>query len=374
MTRYYRANANVDLNAIRHNIIETKKLVTLKTKVMLIIKSDAYGHGAVCVCKDIEEEVDCFGVAIIDEAIELREAKIKKPILALGYAAEEEYEKIVRYDVTQTIIDYKMAKGLNEIAKSYNKTVNIHIKIDTGMSRLGMEACYNTLMEIKEISKLTNLKIEGIFSHFSGSALEEKTSARKQLKKFKEFITKLEEEGIDIPIKHMSNSGGTIDIPEANLDMIRCGIMAYGIYPSDFVKKTEINLKPAMELKSHVYLVKEVPENTGISYENTYITKRKTKIATIGIGYGDGYPWALSNKGRVIINGKYAPILGKVCMDQFMVDVTDIDNVKQGDTVILMGESGESKISVEELAIDSGSMPYEILCNINKRVPRTYTF
>lgn len=370
---YYRVQANVDLKAICHNIREVKSLLKNGTKLMMIIKADAYGHGAVPVARAIDGQgIDAYGVAIIEEAIELREAGITKPILILGYTPKEQYELVVAYDVSQTVFQYEMAEALSEEAKRQGKKAKIHIKLDTGMSRIGFSDTKESLEEIKVISQLDGIEIEGIFSHFACADEMEKTNAENQWKRYHDFVQLTEKENIHFPIKHISNSAGIIDIPKANLDMVRCGIISYGIYPSNEVLKNRIKLIPALEIKTHVIYVKEVEAGVGISYGATYVTKRKTKVATIPVGYADGYSRNLSNTGKVIIHGQYAPIIGRICMDQFMVDVTDIDDVRQGDTVTLLGRDQDAYISVEELAKWSHSFPYELVCTVGKRIPRCY--
>lgn len=372
-SKYYRASANIDLDAICSNINNTRKLLEAKTRLMVILKADGYGHGAVPIAKALSDmAVDCFGVAILEEGIELRKAGIDKPILVLGYTPKGQYQKLVEYDITQTIFQYNTAKELSEEALRQGKTAKIHIKIDTGMSRIGFFDDTDSIEEVKKIAELKGIEIEGIFSHFACADEEDKTSANRQLKKFLGFTEELEKEGIHIPIKHIANSAAIIDIPEARLDMVRSGISTYGLYPSEDVKKDAIALKPAMEIKSHVSYVKDVEAGVGVSYGSTYVTGRKTKIATIPVGYGDGYPRQLSSKGRVLIHGMSAPIIGRVCMDQFMVDVTDIPDVNQGDMVTLIGRDKDEFISVEEVANMSYSFNYEFICNVGKRIPRIY--
>lgn len=371
---YYRVQANVNLDAIKHNLLEIRKTLTDTTKLMVIIKADAYGHGAVPLAKAIGDsgKIDCYGVAIIEEALELREAGINKPILVLGYTPKEQYDLVVSHEVAQTVFQYDMAKALSEEALRQGKIAKIHIKIDTGMTRIGYSDTKESVDEIKRISALDNIEIEGLFSHFARADETDKTDSQKQLQRFIAFNTMLEEEGIYIPVKHMANSAGIIEFPSAYFNMVRCGIATYGIYPSDMVNQEDISLIPAMELKTHIIYVKDVEPGVGISYGATYVTDKPTKVATIPVGYADGYSRNLSNHGRVIIHGQYAPILGRICMDQFMVDVTDIKDVKQGDTVTLLGRDGAAYISAEELADWSHSFAYELVCTIGKRIPRVY--
>jgi alanine racemase len=341
---------------------------------MVIVKADAYGHGAVAVSRALENGiVDAYGVAIIEEAIELREAGITKPILILGYTPKEQFDLVISYDVMQTVYQYEMAKDLSAEAVRQGKTAKIHIKIDTGMSRLGFCDSQESIQTIKQISSLEGIYIDGLFSHFAKADEADKVSGKKQIRRFEEFCKLLSQEGIHIPIKHFSNSAGTIEFPEAEYDMVRCGIVTYGIFPSDEVDHKRLSLEPAMELKSHVIYIKEVEVGTGISYGSTFITDRSTKVATIPVGYADGYSRNMSNVGKVIIRGQYAPIIGRICMDYFMVDVTDIEDVSQGDVVTLLGRDGDCIISVETLAKWSHSFPYEMICTVGKRIPRVYT-
>lgn len=369
---YNRVEADIDLDAIYHNVQEIRKLINTKTKIMIVVKADGYGHGAIPIAKKIDDIVDAYGIAIIEEGINLRKSGISKKILILGYTPPQQFDQIIKYSITPSIFDYNSANELSKEGMRRNISIPIHIKIDTGMARLGFLSNKKGIEEIIKISKLEGIRIEGIFSHFANADRLDKTSSYKQLDDFIEVVNILEKEGVNIPIKHISNSAGIIDINEAELDLVRCGILTYGLFPSIEVNHDKVNLLPAMSIKSHVSHVKEVEAGTGVSYGSTYITSRKTKIATIPVGYGDGYPRNLSSKGRVLIKGKSAPIVGKVCMDQFMVDVTDIDGVKQGDIVKLVGQDNLEYISVEELAEYSGTINYEFICNLGKRIPRLY--
>lgn len=371
--RYFRVTANINLDAIENNINNIKKIIPKDTKIMAVIKADGYGHGAVPVAKFLNTiGVDAYGIAIIEEGIELRRAGIEKSLLILGFTPKEQFKQLLDYNITQTIFQISTAKELSKEAKAQGKVAKIHIKIDTGMSRIGFRNDENSIKEIKEIAKLEGIEIEGIFSHFACADEKDKSHSNKQLEHFLTFVNRLEEEGIYIPIKHISNSAGLMELPETAMNMVRAGIITYGYYPSEEVKKETLQLSPAMEIKTHVSFVKEVGEGTGISYGYTYVTDKKIKVATIPVGYGDGYPRRLSSKGRVIINGSYAPIIGRICMDQFMVDVSHIEDVKQGDIVTLVGRDEDCMITVEELAELSDSFNYEFICNVGKRIPRLY--
>lgn len=372
MKEYNRVYAEINLDAICHNVRAMKNNIKKDTMLCGVIKADGYGHGAVPIARAIETMVWGYSVATIDEAINLREHQLEKPILVLGYTPVCRMEDAVRYNIRSTIFQYEKAVNLSKQAVLQGKTARLHIKIDTGMSRIGVPADYEAIKLIKEIKNLPGVEIEGIFTHMATADSADKSAAKEQIRKFKWLIGVLEKEGINIPIKHCSNSAGIIDLEEANIDMVRAGISLYGLYPSEDVDKSRVALQPALELKSHVIYIKTVPEGTAVGYGGTFITDRPTKIATIPVGYGDGYPRPLSNKGYVIIRDKKVPIIGRVCMDQFMVDVTGIDNVEEDDEVILVGRSEHEVISVEELAALAGTFNYEFVCDLGKRIPRVY--
>ncbi len=368
MIEYERVVAEINLDNIAYNMINIRKNVDKKTKIMAVVKADAYGHGAVEVAKTaLYNGANWLGVAIIDEAIELRKNNIFEPILILGHTIEYKLLQVIKYNITQTIFSYDMAKKLSNEATKIGKSVDIHIKIDTGMSRLGFLPIEESIEEIIAIKKLPYINITGIFTHFATADMEDKTFAKEQFEKYMWVIDKLEKKGVGNLIKHISNSGAILDLEEYRLDMVRAGIILYGMYPSSQVLKN-INIKPAMSLKTHISYVKEIDENISVSYCRTYFTNKKTKIATIPVGYADGYARILSNKARVFVNGYYANVVGNVCMDQFMIDVTHIPNIKEGDIAILMGQD----ITAEELASLQNTINYEIVCNIGKRVPRVY--
>ncbi|MFQ9510889.1 MAG: alanine racemase [Lachnospiraceae bacterium] len=372
MKEYNRVYAEINLDAICHNVRAMKNNIKKDTMLCGVIKADGYGHGAVPIARAIETMVWGYSVATIDEAINLREHQLEKPILVLGYTPVCRMEDAVRYNIRSTIFQYEKAVNLSKQAVLQGKTARLHIKIDTGMSRIGVPADYEAIKLIKEIKNLPGVEIEGIFTHMATADSADKSAAKEQIRKFKWLIGVLEKEGSNIPIKHCSNSAGIIDLEEANIDMVRAGISLYGLYPSEDVDKSRVALQPALELKSHVIYIKTVPEGTAVGYGGTFITDRPTKIATIPVGYGDGYPRPLSNKGYVIIRDKKVPIIGRVCMDQFMVDVTGIDNVEEDDEVILVGRSEHEVISVEELAALAGTFNYEFVCDLGKRIPRVY--
>ncbi|WP_317366531.1 alanine racemase [uncultured Tyzzerella sp.] len=368
MIEYERVIAEINLDNIAYNMANIRKSVDEKTKIMAIVKADAYGHGSVEVAKTaLYNGADWLGVAIIDEAIELRKNNIFEPILILGNTIEYKLLQVIKYNITQTIFSYDIAKKLSDEALKIKKSVDIHIKIDTGMSRLGFLPTEESIEEIMAIKKLPYINITGIFTHFATSDMEDKNFTKEQFEKYMWIIDKLEKRGINNLIKHVSNSGAILDLQEYRLDMVRAGIILYGMYPSTQVLKN-IDIKPAMSLKTYVTYVKEIEPNVSVSYCRTYFTNKKTKIATIPVGYADGYARILSNKARVFVNGYYANVVGNICMDQFMIDVTNIPNIKQGDIVTLMGQD----ITAEELARLQNTINYEIVCNIGKRVPRVY--
>lgn len=372
MKEYYRVKAKIDLDAIYHNIQNTREIIHKDTKLMIVIKADAYGHGAIPIALAADVLVDEYGVAIIEEGIELRRAGIHKPILVLGYTPKENYIDLIEYDIIQTIYEYRDAEELSKISLAKGKKAKIHLKLDTGMHRIGFLHNTKSIADIVRVNGLEGIEITGAYTHFAQSDCADKTMAKQQLEDFICFTKEIEEAGVSIPMKHASNSAAIIDMPEGNLDMIRSGLSTYGLYPSEEVEQSRLLLAPALELISHVIFVKELEAGCSIGYGSTYITERRTKVATIPIGYGDGYPRNLSNKGRVIIKEQYAPIIGRVCMDQFMVDVTDIPEVEAGDKVTLVGADGQTRIAVEELAELAGTFNYEFVCDLGKRIPREY--
>lgn len=374
MKEYYRVWADINLDAIYENLARTKKRIKAGTKIMAVIKADGYGHGAVPIAIVLDPLADSYAVAALEEGVELREAGITKPILILGNTPPEQYEDLFRYDIMPAVFYYGMAEGISKEACRQGKQIKIHIKLDTGMGRIGFPPTEPSLKELIKINGLKGIIIEGCFTHFARADEENKDFTYEQINSYLDFLEKLKRAGIKIRQRHISNSAGIIDIPEANLDMVRSGISSYGIYPSACVDKKNLLLEPAMSIRSRVSFVKEVEAGAGISYGSTYITEKTMRIATIPVGYGDGYKRALSSKGRILIKGKPAPILGRICMDQFMVDVTQIPNVKTGDLVTLLGRDKEECITVEELSQLSDSFPYEFVCDIGKRVPRVFYF
>lgn len=374
MKMHSRIQAEIDLDAMTYNLEHIKKNLAPGTQVIAVLKADGYGHGAVPLARRIQKDPEIWGIAVatVEEGEELRNAGITKPILILGYTYQEDYQKIAKLDFRPAVFKLSMAKELSKAALEAGKSLKIHIKIDTGMTRIGYRDVKKDVPEILEISKLPGLEIEGIFTHFARADEADKTPALVQYEKFQGFICALEQEGLHIPMKHCSNSAGIIRMQEANLDAVRAGIILYGLYPSKEVEREPVPLKPLMSLRSHIAYIKTVEPGVEISYGGIFTTVRETRVATIPVGYADGYPRGLSNKGSVLIRGKRAPILGRVCMDQFMVDVTDIPEAEELDQVTLLGKDGEDCITMEELGELSGRFNYEFACCISKRVPRVY--
>ena len=367
---YYRVWAEVDLDSIKENVLNIQKGLKEGVKTCAVIKADGYGHGAIPIAKKLKDTVDFFAVATFDEATNLRNHDIEKPILVLGYVHTDNTQYAVRSNIRFTVFDLDMAQKIDEFARDIDGVCKVHIKVDTGMSRIGFAPTEESLETIEKIAQMPNVEIEGIFTHFFASDSADLTSAYRQFDTFKTFCDKLEERGVHIPVKHCSNSAAATVMPEANMDMVRLGISMYGLYPSEDVH--QIELKPALSLHSHVVMVKTIEEGTTVGYGATFTASRPTKIATIPVGYADGYFRRLSNVGYVLINGCKAPIAGRVCMDQFMVDVTDIPDVKRGDRVTLIGQDGENCITMEEISELAGSFNYEFACDIGKRVPRVF--
>lgn len=370
--KYYRVYAEINLDAIVKNVDNLMALTKENTGALAVVKADGYGHGDVAVAKAVAQKVTGYAVATLDEAVNLRENGVKKPILVLGYVDPYEFDILVSYEITATVFDVETAQLLADAARVQKKQAHCHIKVDTGMRRIGLEPNENGIAIVKQITALKELSADGIFTHFAASDETDKTSAEHQFKLFTDFTGRLEKEGIHFTYRHCANSAAVIDMPQVDLDMVRLGIAMYGMYPSDEVKKEKVELFPALDLKSHITMVKEIPAGEKVSYGGTFTTTRTTKLATVSVGYGDGYPRALSSKGYVLVRGQKAPIVGRVCMDQMMVDVTDIENVTRADIVTLIGKDGDAEITVEEIAALAGTFNYEFVCDLGKRIPRSY--
>ena len=368
-----RVCARISLSAVEENFRLMKGNLKEGVKLCAVIKTDAYGHGAVPIARLVEDYdyVWGFAVATPQEAIQLKEAGIHKPVLILGCVFEEDFPALIQYEIRPALFTLEMARKLSSIAVKEHTRLPVHLALDTGMSRIGLECSEEGVSLAGEICALPGIIPEGLFTHFARADEKDKQIARQALDQYNWFAGRLKELGISVQIRHCSNSAGILEIPEAHLDMVRAGITIYGIYPSDEMDREKNVLHPVMELKSHIAYLKTVPSGTPVSYGGTYVTSRETRIATIPVGYGDGYPRSLSNKGYVLIRGKKAPILGRVCMDQFMVDVTDIE-ADEHEEVTLMGMDHGEMLSVDTLGELSGRFPYEFVCDIGSRVPRVY--
>lgn len=368
---YFRTQAKIDLDAVEYNYNSTRAKLPQGCKLLGVIKADAYGHGAVELARFLEDKCDFFGVACIEEAVELKKADIKTPILILGYVAPAFYDLVVKYDIRIPVFSYDTAKALSDEAVKQGKTVPFHFCIDTGMSRIGFQVNEESADVCKQICALPNIEAEGLFSHFATADESDLTKALAQREKYKAFVEMLEGRGIQIPIKHLNNSAGIMNFDEY-FDMCRMGIILYGLYPSEEVDKSLLDIKPVVSWLTHISHIKTLEAGREVSYGGTFKTTEPRVIATIPVGYADGYPRCLSNKGRVIINGQYAPIVGRVCMDQFMVDVTDVDGAELDSIVTLVGKDGDAELSMEEVSNAAYSFNYELPCRVARRVPRTY--
>ncbi len=374
-SKYSRVYAEIDMDAIAENFRVMHERISPKTKMVAVIKTDGYGHGAVPIARMIQPEdyIWGFAVATMTEAMILRKNQITKPVLILGYTFEEDYEDLIRYEIRPVVFKLDMAKELSQAAVQLKKTLSIHIGLDTGMSRIGFSDTEESIKTIREIASLPGIKIEGMFTHFAKADELDKAPANRQFERYMHFAHRLEEAGVAISLKHVSNSAALMELADMNLDLVRAGISIYGIYPSAEVSRDSMKLTPAMSLHSRIVYIKEIETGTQISYGGTFTAPHPMRIATIPVGYGDGYPRMLSNKGYVLIHEKRARILGRICMDQFMVDVTDIPEAQELDEVILVGRQGNEEITVDELGDLCGRFSYEFICDIGKRVPRIYT-
>ena len=372
---YQRVWAEVDLDAIWENMVHMKENIAENTKILAVIKTDGYGHGGVPIAKMLEQLDFMFGyaAATYEEAHVLREAGVKKPILILGYTFPYCYEELIRDEIRPAVYRRDTVEELVAAAAKVGHKAKVHIKVDTGMGRLGITPDEEGLEFVRFLMGHPELEVEGIFTHFAKSDEEDKTSAYHQLALFQNFIDRIQTElGLTIPVKHCSNSAAILEMPQANMDMVRAGITTYGLYPSEEVSKDIVPLRAAMSLYSHIVYCKTIHAGQSVSYGGLFTAQKDTRVATIPVGYGDGYPRSLSGKGYVLIRGKKAPILGRVCMDQFMVDISEIPGVMEGDKVTLLGVDGTERITAEELGELSGRFNYEFVCDLGKRIPRVY--
>jgi len=366
--------AKIDLQAIAYNMKQMKQRIGGDAQLAAVVKTDGYGHGAVPIAQLFEDTDYVWGyaVATLEEAVSLRRAEVKKPVLVLGCIFPDQYEEMVSWEIRPTVYTKEMAEGMSQAAVKLHKTVYFHIKIDTGMGRIGFPVSEESADTIADIEKLPGVELEGMFTHFAKADETDPAFTQEQHEKFVWMQDALERRRLQISCLSCDNSAGIIDFPEFRHSLVRAGIALYGMYPSDEVDQNAVLLKPALELISHISYVKDVQEGTPISYGGTFVAEKNMRVATIPVGYGDGYPRSLSNKGEVLIRGKRAKILGRVCMDQFMVDVTDIPGAAFLDPVTLIGQDGEERITVEELGALSGRFHYEFVCCLGKRIPRVY--
>lgn len=367
---FFRTEAAVDLDAAEHNFSVTRQKLPQGVRLMCVIKADAYGHGAVELARLFEGRADFYGVACIEEAMELKRAGIKTPVMILGAVNEACFEEAVQNDIRIPVFEEEQVERLSECAVRLGKKAPFHFCVDTGMSRIGFQPTEESADMCLRIAALPGLFAEGLFSHFATADEKELSKALHQRQLFSDFIEMLERRGLHIPIKHINNSAGIMNF-DKYFDMCRMGIILYGLYPSHEVKKELLDIRPVMQWRTHISYIKELEPGREISYGGIYTTKAPRRIATVPVGYADGYPRCLSNSGRVLINGSFAPITGRVCMDQFMVDVTGID-CREGDEVVLVGKSGGRELTMEEVSESAHSFNYELPCRISRRVTRAY--
>lgn len=371
-----RVYAEVNLDAIAENMIRMKRNLPERTKMYAVVKADAYGHGSVAVAGRLEPlEFLCgFAVATAEEAWILRRAGVRKPILILGYTFPYCYEMLAKEEIRSTIFRPDTAEQLESAARKVGKPAKVHIKVDTGMNRIGVAPNREGLAFVESLMHREWIEIEGIFTHFARADETDKANAKKQQGTFRDFIHMIKEElSLEIPIRHCSNSAAILEMPKAGMDAVRAGIAMYGLPPSEEVNGKGLGLRPALSLYSHIVYIKAIEAGESVSYGGTFTAMRRMRVATIPVGYGDGYPRDLSNKGFCLLHGKSAPILGRVCMDQFMADVSDIPEAAEGDRVVLLGHDGAEEISAESLGRLSGRYHYELVCGLGRRIPRIYT-
>ena len=377
--------AEIDLNAYAHNITELKRITRNGARLMAVVKANGYGHGAIEVArKALENGAQYLGVARINEAVQLRTAGLDAPILIFGYTPPDLAQTLIRYDLTQTVYSIAAANTLSGIAGRQGKKIKVHIKVDSGMGRLGLllkeptagnpgdRPTTDPVQQALAISRLSGLTVEGTLTHFATADSTDKSYANRQLEKFLDFVDRLRREGLEPPIKHAANSGALIDLPESHLDMVRPGIATYGLYPSGEVNKNKVDLKPVMTLKSRIIHLKKVPAGFNISYGITYQTNKSTTIATVPIGYADGFNRLLSNRGHMLVHGQRVPIVGRVCMDLTMLDVGNVPDVAIEDDVVVFGQHQNESVTADEMASTLNTINYEIVSTITARVPRIY--
>jgi alanine racemase len=377
--------AEVDLTAIAHNVQELRRITDPAARLLIAVKANAYGHGALQVAQtSLASGADWLGVARVDEALEIRRAGIRAPILIFGYSPADQVPELIRHDLTASVFSLEGARQLHD-AVPKDRQLTVHLKVDTGMGRMGLlpderrpsgggvAPGTTAVAETLGIAALPRLRLQGLWTHFATSDEADKTYAHYQLRAFQDFVAQVRAQGLNVPMCHAANSGAIIDLPEAHLDMVRAGISAYGLYPSREVNMERLDLRPALALKARIVHVKQVPAGTRISYGGTWQASRPTTIATVPVGYGDGYSRKLSNQGQMLVHGRRAPIVGRVCMDLTMLDVGHIDNAQVGDEVVLIGRQGEETITADGIAASLETINYEVVTTLMARVPRLFT-
>lgn len=373
---YERVYAEVDLDAIAENAERLHKNTAEGTGMLAVVKADGYGHGSVPIARRLEGLDYMFGFAVAtpEEAHILRAAGIRKPVVILGYAFPYSYELLAREEIRPTVFSERDLDALEEAAGRAGKPVRVHVKVETGMNRIGIRPNREGLSFLEEVMSRKWIQIEGIYTHFARADEADKASAVKQLETFLDFLHMMKRElSLDIPVRHCSNSAAILEMPEANMDLVRAGIALYGIYPSGEMGRENVILKPALSLYSHIVHIKTIEAGESVGYGGTFTADRSTRVATVPVGYGDGYPRGLSNRGQILIRGRRAAVLGRICMDQFMVDVSHIPEAAAGDRVVLLGRDGGEYMGAEELGEISGRFHYELVCDLGARVPRVYT-
>jgi len=366
--------AEIDLDNLAHNVREIRKITSPNSKIMAVVKADAYGHGIIKTSEVVlRNGADCLGVAILDEALSLRERGFKVPIVILGYTPESDLEHVVANGLTQTVFNYRHGEALSREAVRQNKKAAVHIKIDSGMGRLGFLPCEESLQLVERILDLPGIYVEGVYSHLASADAPDRVYTLEQLESFFWFLDKMKERNINIPVKHVANSAGILNYPEAHLDMVRPGIILYGLLPSPHVRTEGLSLKPVMSVKARVGSLKRIPAGSSIGYSCTYKLGKDCVIAVLPLGYADGYSVRFSNNSFVLLHGQRVPVVGRVCMDQIMVDASSVPGVDIGDEAVLLGRQGQEEISADELAQLVGTINYEIVCMVSHRVPRKYT-
>lgn len=372
---YSRVYAQVDLDAIESNLEHIGLQTGPQTRVLAVVKCDGYGHGSVPIARAIEkmEEVGGYATATAEEAMELRHAGIGKPILVLGYTFPYAYEELIRQGVRMTVFREDTLDQLEKAAKRVGAKACVHVKVDTGMGRIGIQPREESLAFLGRIADSEYLELEGIFTHFAKADEKDMGYTEGQIERFRQFVARAEAWlGMRIPFRHASNSAGILRMKEAHLDLVRAGIILYGLYPSEEMVGEADWLRPALSLHSHLVYVKDAEPGQSISYGGTFMAERRMRVGTVPVGYGDGYPRSLSGKGSVLVRGKRVPILGRVCMDQLMVDLSSVPQAAEGDSVVLLGRDGEEEITAQELGTLSGRFNYELMCDLSPRVPRVY--